>query len=274
MRCVQHYSMTLWMLLLGMIIVTCFPVQSLASIYALKDIKVAKQNGNWRVVLTVTGSINYRTVKINDPLRVVVDLPNTANEITTITSTVANEIIGTIETATIISEPQPLTRVEINLKKDVPYETTQVGEQIWVSFKMGQVATPGPPKEQTTRSSHAVKKGILPPAKKLLAIQWVASEEKIDFDIICDGRVVKYNDFVLPDPPRLVVDVFGIQSTDTKANLEPNGPWVKRIRLGLHRDRARIVFDLGDISKAGVPYQVVLRNDGLEVSFKRPPATQ
>jgi hypothetical protein len=154
------------------------------------------------------------------------------------------------------------------LNKDVPYETTQTGEQIWVTFGEGHAATPRPPNEQATRSSTEVNKEILPPANKLLAIQWLASEEKIDFDIICDGRVVKYNDFVLADPPRLVVDVFGIQSIDTKGNLEPGGPWVKRIRLGLHPERARIVFDLGAMSAGGAQYQIILRDDRLEVSFE------
>ena len=106
------------------------------------------------------------------------------------------------------------------------------------------------------------------PASKILNIQQTASGEDFDVSIIGNGRFDDYNTFILPDPPRLVLDLFGVRSTEVKDALILDGPWVRRIRLGLHSNKVRVVFDLIHALKAEMPHEITLGNDRLVVSFK------
>ena len=106
-------------------------------------------------------------------------------------------------------------------------------------------------------------------ASKILEIQQKASGEDLDVYIIGNGRFDNYNTFILPDPPRLVLDLFGVRSTEVKDALILDGPWVRRIRLGLHANKVRVVFDLIHALKAEVPDQITLEEDRLVVSFKQ-----
>ena len=119
----------------------------------------------------------------------------------------------------------------------------------------------------TGRALRTVVKGPLPPANKILSIQLVARNEDHDVHIIGDGRLDDYEVFTLTDPPRVVIDLWGVQSTEVTDDLSLGGPLVKKVRVGLHANRVRIVFDLVHIPDAGVPYQIVSKGDRLQITF-------
>jgi hypothetical protein len=135
--------------------------------------------------------------------------------------------------------------------------------------KTGQAAeTTQPLEEEPVTPAQPLAEEPVAPASKILNIQQIASGEDLDVYIIGNGRFDNYNTFVLPDPPRLVLDLFGVRSTEVKDALILDGPWVRRIRLGLYSNKVRVVFDLIHTLKAEVPYQITLGNDRLVVSFK------
>ena len=113
---------------------------------ALKEIRVLYQQGLWHVVLSGSDPMTYRAIKLSDPLRLLIDLPNTAN--TSVQSPVAvdNEVISTIKAATIVRDPQPLTRIEIGLKLDVSFRLRGVQDKVWVTLG---AAAPVPPAATT-----------------------------------------------------------------------------------------------------------------------------
>ena len=59
---------------------------------------------------------------------------------------------------------------------------------------------------------------------------------------------------------------MGLESDVARATVPPSDPLVKRIRLGIHPDKVRLVFDL--VPAAGLPYQVMSAGDRLVVSFR------
>ena len=119
----------------------------------------------------------------------------------------------------------------------------------------------------SVRALRTVVKGPLPPANKILSIQLVARNEDHDVRIIGNGRLDDYEVFMLKDPSRVVIDLWGIQSTEVADDLSLGGPLVKKVRVGLHANRVRIVFDLDHIPDAEVPYQVVSKDDRLQITF-------
>ena len=249
----------------------------------LSDIQVVDENGSLNVLLIGSDAMTYTAFKAIDPLRLVVDLPNTESEIATSPLAVENEIIGKIETMTLSVEPQPMTRVEIGLNQETPYEITQGQSQIRVEFEKAGMLTeaavveaePAPGAEiavfQTetqavafTTQPSAEEPSV--PAGKITAIQPIAADEELKIYIIGDGSFGNYNVFNLTDPARVVLDLLGVESVSGKGNIPPSNTLLKGIRVGAHPDKVRVVFDL--IPAAGLPYQVTAVGDRLVVSFE------
>jgi type IV pilus assembly protein PilQ len=266
--------------------------------HLLRDIRVTDKKILFKLVRSGSRSINYTGFKLIDPLRLVVDLFGTVADGFPSPMAVEDEIIGTVETIEFVDESQPVTRVEIGLNRDTAYLIDQAQDEIWVVFyadpqlieaaaahgepvvlpedggsppepKAGQTSdVPRAPREEARVTPQPAVEETLAPASIILEIQQTASGEDLDVYIIGNGRLDNYNTIVLPDPPRLVLDLFGVRSTEVKGPLILDGPWVRRIRVGLHSNRVRVVFDLIHAHKVEMPYQISLDDDRLKVSFK------
>jgi hypothetical protein len=258
----------------------------------LSEIEVVYEKGQWHVVLTGPQSVSYRAIKVVSPPRLVVDLPNTLNEMQPKPFIVDNEVIGTIKSAELIHEPQPLTRVEISLNRNVSYEITRQGKGIWVSLDMAEpvikvkpsqteptvkskalkyyvkkeVITPKAPPTETILPSKPSGKSSLPPASKVLNVRQLKMDEESRYYIVANGSLADYLSFHLTNPPRLVVDLIGVKSTEIEGALSFKGPWVKKVRVGRYTNKVRLVFDL--IPQQGLPYDIILGKDRLVVSFR------
>jgi len=236
----------------------------------------------------------YGAFRADDPLRLIVDLINTLNEMPSWPFVINNEVIRTVTIAQLVLEPQPRTRVEISLTRDAPHRITRWGEKIWISFDTTQskievepsrtepvakpmaqkppvtkeVATPEPsPKKPTPAPAPPpLERKSLPPASKVLSVLQLKMDQELRYDIIADGSLANYVVFHLTNPPRVVVDLMGVKSTEVEEVLNFDGPWVKGVRMGLYADKVRVVFDL--IPEAGLPYNIILEEGRLVVSFK------
>ena len=283
-------------LLMWTLNIVAYPTTSGAtSPQTLSEITVVNEKGQWHIVLIGPESVAYRAIKVVDPLRLVVDLHNTLNEMQPKPFTVENEVISTIKTTQLIHEPQPLTRVEIGLNKNVSYKITGEGKEIWISFNTAQpmtqlepirtepvvrpkikqtprakeVAALKPPPKEPKPSSKPLRKSSLASASKVLSIHQLKMDEELRYYIVANGTLADYVSFHLTNPPRLVVDLMGVKSTEIEGALSFGGLLVKKVRIGVYTSKVRVVFDL--IPKAGLPYDIVSGKDRLLVSFKPGP---
>jgi type IV pilus assembly protein PilQ len=237
----------------------------------LQDIQVVDQDGFLGIYLVGSNAMTYTAFKAIDPLRLVLDLPNTESEISSSPLAVENEIIGKIETMMLAQEPQPMTRVEIGLNKETPYEIVQETNQIVVQFEETAVVVgtePTPEAETVFFQTETAPEmeAAATPAEKITAIQPITYGEELKVYIIGDGSITKYNVFTLTDPARVVLDLMGVELAAGKATVPPSDPLVKGIRMGTHPDKVRIVFDL--IPAAGLPYHITSVGDRLVVTFE------
>jgi hypothetical protein len=76
----------------------------------------------------------YNATKTNDPLRLVLELPNTMSHTVSYRKILDNEIIDSIDTLVLVDHPLPLTRVVIGLCKNIPYKIGRNQDGIRVSF--------------------------------------------------------------------------------------------------------------------------------------------
>ena len=265
--------------------------------HALKDIRVVDLEVHLELAPSETRDVYYSAFKSTDPLRLVLDLPNTTNETVPSTLAVENEIVGKIETLTLGDESRPFTRVEISLNQDTGYFVDQAERQLSVTFfthqqEMEAAAAQGepvvlpevevsppetknvkgadtsqPPAQDSRVRSPIVEKEPLPPASKILAIEPVAMEEGFDVHIIGNGRFDKYDVFLLYEPPRLVVDLIDLKSTEVKEAVNLNLPWAKSARVGKHPKKVRVVFDLKFTPLRELPFKLTFEENRLVVSL-------
>ena len=220
-------------------------VESPSPPYVLRDIRLIYQYGYWHVVLTGSESMPYKAFKVGEPLRLVADLPNTVNKTGEKVLVPKNEIIDSIVTSMPPQNPQPFTRVEIILTRDVSYKITQLMEYIWVRLE-------APPK-------------LTEPASKILHIDSVIMEHELRFFILANGSLSDFNVFHLPDPPRVICDFMGVRLAEIPNAWSTEGPMVKHVRVAQYADKVRVIFEL--IPKRGLPYRVIPADDRVEVSF-------
>jgi hypothetical protein len=195
----------------------------------LREVRVVSQSDRLHVLLIGSRSMTYKATKTSNPLRVVIDLPNTVSKPLIASPVGDNEIIDTVKSSTITHGPSSLTRIEIVLKKDISYDINQEQDTIRISFNRvlpisrtegveieppSEVKADAPPTDTkespaaTTSQSapekpQRVAEQILPSASKILEIEAVEMGEDIDVHIIGDGMFDRYDMSLLINPPDL-----------------------------------------------------------------------
>ena len=212
-------------------------------------------DGN-EVLIKASGPLTYTAFKLPDPDRLVLDIPDADIEKVSGPLEPNNDFISTI-TVTSYKEQTvlPIARVEIGLKEGVNSEVKLVENSIVVSLNHEatqqepppQAAEPpaeDPQQEAAEKEAPAAAKQEKK-ADKLLRIETKKEGGAIIIKIVGNGVIGDFNAFDIdkPAPPRLVVDVWGVKNSITKRSLRVNSPMIKRVRVGEHPDKVRLVFD-------------------------------
>jgi type IV pilus assembly protein PilQ len=262
----------------------------------LRSIRVAEEKGFLNVMLVGSEGPQYTAFKAMDPVRLVVELPNTVAADALLSPVVVdNDVISKIETTVLSSDAQPMTRVTFGLNRETSYDINTEDEGIRVRFQLaqptveaaaatqpevatetkGETPSPGGEAEEKTVTSPPpvappptaeAEKETLAPATKLIAIQPFTTEQLSEISLVTDGKLPEYHAFPLTNPPRIVVDLMGIKSGLDRNAFPLNGSLASKARIGKYKDKVRVVIDL--IPAKGLPYEVVPGNDRLLLSLK------
>ena len=100
-------------------------------------------------------------------------------------------------------------------------------------------------------------------AKKVINVLFEEKKDSITFNILADGKIENFNAFKLDSPPRLVLDIWGVNTR--KNSFKVKSPLVKGVRVGHYPDKLRLVFDSQKLQLP--PYQVNRIDDKLLVSL-------
>ncbi|GAB3380464.1 N-acetylmuramoyl-L-alanine amidase [Massilia agri] len=121
--------------------------------------------------------------------------------------------------------------------------------------------TPGSPHRRTLlKAGGTLLLSVLTPlpasATQIMAVRvWPAPDyTRVTLE---NDSALKTTHFLVPDPPRLVVDIDGLVLNNTLkslvAKVEPNDPYIKQVRVGQNRPNVvRLVFDLKEEIKPEV----------------------
>jgi type IV pilus secretin PilQ/predicted competence protein len=264
---------------------------------AITDIRQETGDRQTRLIISCTGPLAY-TYYSPDPLTLVVDVPEVDS------SKVPSRInVGTPEVESVRvtnmarADGRSLARLEVRLASLVPYQIFSKGSDLNLVFDRPATAAaapaPAPAPAQTepapaeaapaavetaaTVEAPAAPEPAAPepapapaaarrPASRILSV--VQSEERgnLAVTVRADGSL-RYQDFFLGNPDRLVVDFKNVVSRAAVRSLEVNHAPVRKVRLAQFSAAdpkvARLVLDLS--SRA--PYRIVDAADGVKIVF-------
>jgi len=256
------------------------------------------------VLIEGEGPLKFTSFRMDSPSRLILDLPAVNLDKVQGPVDVNNDYITTI-TSSSYGEGDDITgRIEIGLQEGVAYEV-KAGEDddsLLVVFSGAAAGSDGSgstvledtglgPWDIDSENGEDIVDGIaavetetgqvpvqeaeepaMQPATTVVDLKLSSDDEKTVVRIITDGEVGNYNAFGLDDPTRVVVDIWGVDSSLYDDTVEVDSPILKRVRLGIHKDKVRFVFDS---SSAAVPYYNIIKDgDSLVVTLGGEPVIE
>jgi type IV pilus assembly protein PilQ len=256
----------------------------------LSDIRQESTGRATRITIESSGPLAY-TYYSPDPLTLVVDIPEVdASRVPSRVSVGTREVESLRVTPLARADGRSLTRVEVRLASLVPYQIFSKGQALNLVFERpADVAeakveaspaavetAPAPepvaaqaPAPVAVVEAQVVEKepaGPRAPATKIVGVTQTMDEGQLAITVKADGSL-RYQDFFLGNPDRLVVDFKDVTSRAPVRALDvAEGP-VKKIRLAQFSAQAprvaRLVMDLD----SRTPYRVVEGRDGVKIVF-------
>jgi type IV pilus secretin PilQ/predicted competence protein len=261
----------------------------------ISEIRPERTDRATRVVVACTGPLAY-TYYSPDPLTLVIDIPEVdASKVPARLDVGTPEVESVRVTTLARADGRSLARLEVRLASLVPYQIYSTDQSLNLVFERpaqaAQKAEPVPaaaapaaaqpapeppapvaaasepkPAEVVRAEPEAAPAPAGPRATRILAVTPGEESGKLAVTIRADGTL-KYQDFFLGNPDRLVVDFAGVMSRASVRALDVQQAPVKKIRLAQFSASspkiARLVLDLS--SRA--PYHIVDGRDGVKIVF-------
>ena len=212
---------------------------------------------------------------LSDPLRIAIDVPNIDLKQIKSPLRIENGTIGDVLT----TQYDDKGRIEISLLQMTNYNISNEEKDLIIdvekvkkveeakgvkkeeeSLKETKVEAPvtEPKKEESLPTSPPLNK-----AKRVVNVLFEEKKDFIIFNILADGKIENFNAFKLDSPPRLVLDIWGVDTR--KTSFKVKNPLIKGVRIGHYQDKLRLVFD--SQKNQLPPYQVNRIDDKLMVSL-------
>jgi len=227
---------------------------------------------------------------LSNPLRIAIDVPNIDLKQIKEPVKIDNGTVGEVLT----TQFDDKGRIEIGLAQMTNYNILKEDKNLIIDIekvkKIAEVKEEAKKEEETIKEKEAeiipteLKKEETPSvqplgtaatpktlhkAKKILNILFDQKKDFIAFNIIADGKLGDYNAFKLDSPPRLVLDIWGVDTRYPKNSIKIQNPFIKKVRIGHYPDKLRLVFESPTPQLPS--YQINRINDKLIVSFGNVP---
>ena len=252
------------------------PRRPVAKVSIIQKISFSEEENFTKIKIEGSEAIAPPFYKLlSDPLRIAIDVPNIdLKQIKSplkIDNGTIREVLttqyddkGRIEISLLQMANYNISAEEKNLIIDVE-KVKRVSEEKEVqkeveALKETKVEAPA------AETKKEVSLPTPPPMAKAKKVTNVLFEEKKDFiifNVLADGKIENFNAFKLDSPPRLVLDIWGLDTR--KSSFKVKNPLIKGVRVGHYPDKLRLVFDSQKPQLP--PYQVNRIDDKLIISL-------
>ncbi|MCP4106723.1 MAG: type IV pilus secretin PilQ [Desulfobacteraceae bacterium] len=175
-------------------------------------------------------------------------------------SVISSAIISE-ENGTGRSKPGSTSKIEISLKKDVPYNIIREGSGLKISFSKNPA--PGQWPAASSNNSGTDSSGLWQPAggqqpvigirqpadsyhtaSRLQSVYATKLEDGLKVFVGADGTITNYKVFTIGSPASIVFDIFDIKSPyKNEKKVAVDTRWVRQVRYFGYPDRLRLILD-------------------------------
>jgi type IV pilus assembly protein PilQ len=271
---------------------------------AIANIRQESTDRSTRLFVECTGPVAY-TYYSPDPLTLVVDIPEAdASQVAPKIAVGTREVESVRVTSMARADGHNLARLEVRLASLVPYQIYSKDKSLNLVFERPAAAEAkpdtwpvdkdakpadekvadavAPAEEPKTAAAEPPQDQPAPPpavveappaplahaarATRILGLTYADEKGQPAITVKADGSL-RYQDFFLGNPDRLVVDFADVSSRSPVRNLDVNNGPVRKARLAQFSASspkvARLVLDLS----ARAPYRIVEGSDGVKITF-------
>jgi len=263
----------------------------------LRDVEVEQRGEDTVVHLRGVGKPLYTVVPEDEGSRLVMSLGDTRSD--GLPDGIA-PVTGLVDEVEIVSDVgttgEPYTRLALHLGEAVDHEVLDEGEdlavRIWPRRGLEQADTeegwearstplaemepeeafvgedrdpstggPAAEPEETAGRSGAGSPEV-PMATTLVGVEASADGVRL----VADGRLAERESFALEDPPRLVIDLPGVEVGSVPNQVAVEDGRIARVRVGRHADKVRVVLDGTSDATSLADWELETADDGLRVA--------
>lgn len=245
----------------------------------LLAVKMEEGAASPTVLIQTAEAVGYRYTVYDsfDPIRIVIDFPGMAADKIAETIPVGPAPLKELKVAKFDLTSGKLARVEIVLGASTDYRVAMDGKNFRVIFpEVAVAASAAPVKEAPPEPAAPATAVAAAPAlaKAPAAPPTAAQAATVIRDVTLgsgrallatNGTVGRYEHFTLGNPPRLVVDLYGLAPSFKQRTFDASGG-MKKIRVGAYSDKVRFVFDAA--GKSLPEHTVEKQADGVAVAWR------
>ncbi|GBC63264.1 hypothetical protein DENIS_4258 [Desulfonema ishimotonii] len=209
------------------------------------------------ISLLIRGSrlLTYTTVKQASPQALILYFSNTLLDTPENVFTPPNNVIRRVQASAVPGQSRTI-QLRVHLKKNAYYEITRRGNGLKVSFskvKTARMPESGAPEvtqanrlpaAPVVQAAHTSPPRPASNASRLQSVYAAKFGDSLKVFVGADGMITNYKSFTIESPPRIVFDIFNIQSPYQSERVVPvNTQWVSQIRYHSYPDRVRVILD-------------------------------
>ncbi|MDJ0786186.1 MAG: type IV pilus secretin PilQ [Myxococcota bacterium] len=146
------------------------------------------------------------------------------------------------------------------------FDETPVVEATEEGSAPEMAATDEPVETEAAPMVEVVEETPALPATLLLSIDFEGSGDDALVNLRTDGRVEEFNQFLVEDPARLVIDLPGLVSGLDNDRFDVGMGGIERVRVGQHADKLRVVLDASEGSDGLLTARGLAGDDALYVA--------
>ena len=229
----------------------------------ITGIDVRRQEQDTLVTISGSKPLTYTAVKLQTPLKIMVDMPDCTMEKTMGPGGVDSDLVSEVTSQAIQKAERNYLRVEIALKKDVTY--TVNAELSNLIIRMTAAAEPAQKAEaEAETEAETPQTAALPAEREGKIVDLEIRTDDVGFTVVADDMISSYNTIQLDNPARLVIDIPGVKDGLAKTLYSPRSSLVDKIKVGQHPGKVRLAVYF----KGRIPaYTIEKENNKLLVNW-------